>query len=463
MKGQALSAIEGLSLTSENYHAAVKILKNRYGKKQLLITSHIDKLMNIAPVTSIREMRKIREIYDIIEIHIRNLNSLEIDTKQYGPVLVSIVMSKLPNEIKLFISRSMPLTEEWDVDVLLINLKQEIESREMCLRMSASNSNNSSNFYENKNDQIEEEQFTGSTLYSGSKTIGISCSYCRRDHPSSKCNVITDINSRKAILRNKAKCFICLKSGYIARNCNSHRCFKCRNRHHISICDKENPAIRHPTPKYNERTPKYNERMPKYNERTPKYNERTPHYNERTPEYQTVNTNFTGITTSVRTNTLLQTARGILCAELGEEKVRILFDSCSQQSFINESLCRKLNLTVLRTEHMIIKAFESNSDEARIIKVVKAKIRSVNTNIWKDVELHVVPKICSSLAHQTIEIAQASYEHLIALKLADSTGGCAELDIDILIGGDYYCDFLVERLYEDMDVQLLWRHYLDGS
>ena len=30
---------------------------------------------------------------------------------------------------------------------------------------------------------------------------------------------------------------------------------------------------------------------------------------------------------------------------------------------------------------------------------------------------------------------------LIALKLADSTGGCAELDIDILIGDDYYWDF----------------------
>ena len=90
---------------------------------------------------------------------------------------------------------------------------------------------------------------------------------------------------------------------------------------------------------------------------------------------------------------------------------------------------------------MIIKAFESNSDKARIIKVAKAKIRSVNNNIWKDVEFYVVPKICSSLAHQTIEIAQASYEHLIALKLADSTGGCAELDIDIFIGGDYYWDF----------------------
>ena len=203
---------------------------------------HTDELMNVAPVTSIREVRKIREVFDIIEIHIRNLNSLEIDSKQYGPVLFPSLCRNFITRLSCLFRDRCHWLKKWDVDVLLINLKQEIESREMCLRMSASNSNNLSNFYENKNDQIEEEQVTGSTLYSGSKTIGISCSYCRRDHPSSKCNVITD--SRKAILRNKPKCFIYLKSGHIARNCNSRmRCIKCRNRHHISISDKENPAI----------------------------------------------------------------------------------------------------------------------------------------------------------------------------------------------------------------------------
>ena len=43
LKGQALNAVEGLSLTSENYKEAVAILDTRYGNKQLLITSHIEK------------------------------------------------------------------------------------------------------------------------------------------------------------------------------------------------------------------------------------------------------------------------------------------------------------------------------------------------------------------------------------------------------------------------------------
>ena len=118
LTGHALSAIQGLSLTSENYQKAVKILSDRFGNKQLLITSHMDKLMSIKPVTFTRDLKRIREVFDLIEVHVRNLSSLKIETSQYGPVLVSIVMSKLPTEIKLIISRSMPLNEGGDVDVL---------------------------------------------------------------------------------------------------------------------------------------------------------------------------------------------------------------------------------------------------------------------------------------------------------------------------------------------------------
>ena len=52
LKGQALKAVEGLALTSENYKEAVTILEKRYGNKQLLISSHIEKLMNLPPVKS---------------------------------------------------------------------------------------------------------------------------------------------------------------------------------------------------------------------------------------------------------------------------------------------------------------------------------------------------------------------------------------------------------------------------
>ena len=149
-------------------------LEKRYGNKQLLITPHIEKLMNLIPVKSVREVKKIREIYDSIEIHVRNLNSSKIDTSQYGPVLVTIVMSKLPDDIRLLITITMPTNEEWDVNMLLENLKQEIDSREMCFRRSSgTSSSTSNNFYESKNYRSEEEEFTDSTLYTGGRTCRV--------------------------------------------------------------------------------------------------------------------------------------------------------------------------------------------------------------------------------------------------------------------------------------------------
>ena len=50
--------------------------------------------------------------------------------------------------------------------------------------------------------------------------------------------MITDVNSRKAILKTKGKCFVCLRSGHKASECKSiNNCYKCGSQHHLSICD----------------------------------------------------------------------------------------------------------------------------------------------------------------------------------------------------------------------------------
>ena len=69
------------------------------------------------------------------------------------------------------------------------------------------------------------------------------CTFCKQNHSSAKCNIITDPTSRKAILRSKAKqskakCLICLRSGHKASECKSTNwCFKCNSKRHLSICE----------------------------------------------------------------------------------------------------------------------------------------------------------------------------------------------------------------------------------
>ena len=53
-----------------------------------------------------------------------------------------------------------------------------------------------------------------------------------------KINILTDVNSRKAILKSKGKSFVCLRSGHQASECKStNKCYKCGSRRHLSICD----------------------------------------------------------------------------------------------------------------------------------------------------------------------------------------------------------------------------------
>ena len=139
LKGQALSAISGISLSEETYSEAIEILEKRFSNKQILISSNMDQILSISHVESLIDIKNIRHIYDKIESAVRNLKSLKVDIGQYGPVLISIIMNKLPTEIKLQISCIMPATEEWDVTNLLEVLLQEINSRELFCYMGHTN------------------------------------------------------------------------------------------------------------------------------------------------------------------------------------------------------------------------------------------------------------------------------------------------------------------------------------
>lgn len=41
------------------------------------------------------------ETYDCIEVNVRSLQSLDVPSAQYGAVMVSVFMSKLPSDINL--------------------------------------------------------------------------------------------------------------------------------------------------------------------------------------------------------------------------------------------------------------------------------------------------------------------------------------------------------------------------
>ena len=84
LTGDALNAISGMSSTNENYDSAIQILTERFGKKVVVISSHMDALMKLPVLADNDNTQKFRRVYDKIESHIRSLQGLGVESKNYG-------------------------------------------------------------------------------------------------------------------------------------------------------------------------------------------------------------------------------------------------------------------------------------------------------------------------------------------------------------------------------------------
>ena len=203
MKDKASDAILGLSLTSEKKrHAeAVAILKSRFGDTQIVIQTNMDVLLSLPNVESCSDIRLLRKILDVIETTSLNLRPHNIDSNHYGPILISVIMKKLPEEFRLELSRQMPVGK-WDLAKLLEVFSKELASRERCQSIKSSETSSQNSGSRSLN--------SGSIFHVASENHNrnptkITCTYCRQNHPSNHCHVVTDVFAQKIILQDKSK------------------------------------------------------------------------------------------------------------------------------------------------------------------------------------------------------------------------------------------------------------------
>ena len=61
--------------------------------------------MNLDDITSDRNTKELRQLYDLTEAHVRSLKSLGIESETYGALLSPVLLAKLPPELRLIVSR----------------------------------------------------------------------------------------------------------------------------------------------------------------------------------------------------------------------------------------------------------------------------------------------------------------------------------------------------------------------
>ena len=90
--------------------------------------------MNLANVHSVRDVTNLRKLVDGIDINVRSLKSLGLELKEYGALLNPLVMGKLPEDIRLVVTKEMN-GKEWQLSTVLEILKSELGAREQCVQL----------------------------------------------------------------------------------------------------------------------------------------------------------------------------------------------------------------------------------------------------------------------------------------------------------------------------------------
>ena len=88
----------------------------------------MDVLVKLPKVANVKDIDKLRKIYNSSETSVRNLADLSQGITSFGTLLISIIFDRISTELKLLISRNFK--NVFDLDILIEIFKEELFARE---------------------------------------------------------------------------------------------------------------------------------------------------------------------------------------------------------------------------------------------------------------------------------------------------------------------------------------------
>ncbi|XP_077531153.1 uncharacterized protein LOC144143243 [Haemaphysalis longicornis] len=105
--GPTKTAIEGIRLAEDGYDTAIKILTDRFGRRDLLMADHVDALLAITPVKTSADVAGLRRLHDDISFRLNALEALGIAPDRYAVIIHRVLLKALPHDIALLYRQRM--------------------------------------------------------------------------------------------------------------------------------------------------------------------------------------------------------------------------------------------------------------------------------------------------------------------------------------------------------------------
>lgn len=395
--------VEGFPLTKESYKLCINELKSRYAREDILIQIYVRELLSL--ILNKEKNFDLMHLYDSISSHLRALEVLKVTKEKYSAFLLPMVESALPTEILKVWERRRPVGGEDELNCLLEFLKKEVESNQRITLATEFK-------LENQTKQVEPAATCLAVNYSNSRkeTQVKECIWCEKAHASTECFKIAKmtLEERREFLKKKRACALCLRMGHHAKICKSFiKCYVCGQRHSPVLCPGK------PTPS--------NDVKP------------APDKKNIAPVIQNYSAENP---TSSTSTTLLQTVTLRISHGQKTAKVRAMFDSGSQRSYIKEEIMEKLNISPAGTEGLSHSLFGGATVSFKNYKTYDLTVQNMDRTFEFQMNALGQSIICKNVPKYNTDsksLSELLNKHQIKLTDTDSEGS----DIGLLIGADY--------------------------
>ena len=91
----------------------------------------MDELLKI-PACNRDKPLQLHFVYDKVSVHAWGLEALGVDASQYGSLLIPVIMAKLPQDVRVQITRNTT-QDVWEIRELLAVIQREDEAREIII------------------------------------------------------------------------------------------------------------------------------------------------------------------------------------------------------------------------------------------------------------------------------------------------------------------------------------------
>uniref|UniRef100_A0A8D8XYX2 Integrase catalytic domain-containing protein n=1 Tax=Cacopsylla melanoneura TaxID=428564 RepID=A0A8D8XYX2_9HEMI len=454
--GQALKTIEGIRITNDNYHVARGLLKEKFGVDQVVICKLYDDVMNLRPKTHLAT--DLHSFFCEIEVLFRLLDNQICDLN--NEILITNVLRKLPNPLleELYNTKGVNVNMEGIRDFF----RQKSTTYERIATLNSDKTNVPQKFdgvglnrsYRPKVPQYGSHQFTGSALVSQNtgQNGNIFCVFCDGQHESVSCELYPTYEDRQSRVRNR--CFICLNKGHQAVRCSRKYlvCNYCERRghHNSAICQRRFSVQNGNATSF-------------FSGNRVNSNNTSEHPFDNKGECEgivgrntsagvpTVVNNVSNCTEtnlcapSLHKKVYLQTATVYVTSADGKSKrhlVRIVLDTGSSNSYISQGLFEKLNLKREYVRDINVFTFGEKGPKAMNVFGARFCLVDKSGKSW-EIDANVVPTIVGSVPQEACDVElmeNIAQRYELADTYLTHTGTQA---LDVLIGNDYYSDFIL--------------------